>query len=81
MQLLPLYCMALMKNLAFRGGADIRTDERAFILALLANMPVDHSRCFIYPRMFSLHDMPEDAGLELSSASEVRALPVDCQGG
>lgn len=51
-QLLPLYSMALQKNLAFRGGADVRTDERANVQSQLANMPVDHSRCFTYPRMF-----------------------------
>lgn len=51
-QLLPLYSMALQKNVAFRGGTDVRVDERAFVQAVLANMPVDHSRCFTYPRMF-----------------------------
>ncbi len=51
-QLLPLYSMALQKNLAFRGGTDVRTDERANVQSQLANMPIDHSRCFTYPRMF-----------------------------
>lgn len=51
-QLLPLYSMALQKNVAFRGGTDVRTDERAYMQLTLSNMPVDHSRCFTYPRMF-----------------------------
>ena len=51
-QLLPLYSMALQKNVAFRGGTDVRTDERACVQSQLANMPIDHSRCFTYPRMF-----------------------------
>lgn len=51
-QLLPLYSMALQKNVAFRGGTDVQTDNRAYMHSLLANMPVDHSRCFTYPRMF-----------------------------
>jgi len=62
LQLLPLYSMALQKNVALRGGVEVRTDERAFFMMLLANMNVDASRCFIYPRMFSLHNMPEEAG-------------------
>eukprot|EP00638_Chattonella_subsalsa_P000347 CAMPEP_0117751506 /NCGR_PEP_ID=MMETSP0947-20121206/11015_1 /TAXON_ID=44440 /ORGANISM="Chattonella subsalsa, Strain CCMP2191" /LENGTH=975 /DNA_ID=CAMNT_0005569899 /DNA_START=115 /DNA_END=3040 /DNA_ORIENTATION=- len=62
LQLLPLYSMALQKNVAFRGGTEVRTDERAFFMMLLANMSVDASRCFIYPRMFSLHNMPDEAG-------------------
>ncbi|CAN0204987.1 unnamed protein product [Discosporangium mesarthrocarpum] len=66
-QLLPLYCMALQKSGAFRGGTEIRADERAFLLSALANMPVEHSRCYTYPRMFSLHDMSEDAGLPVEN--------------
>ncbi|CAM9940112.1 unnamed protein product, partial [Chrysoparadoxa australica] len=62
-QLVPLYTMALQKNICFRGGTELRPDERAFYMALLANMPVSHSRQFIYPQLFSLHDMPADAGL------------------
>ncbi|CAM9939519.1 unnamed protein product [Sphacelaria rigidula] len=52
-QLLPLYSMALQKNVAFRGGTDVRSDERANVMSQLASMPVDHSRCFTYPRMFT----------------------------
>lgn len=51
-QLLPLYSMALQKNVAFRGGADVRADERASVHSQLANMPIEHSRCFTYPSMF-----------------------------
>jgi hypothetical protein len=54
--------MSLQKNAAFRGGGELRPDERSFIWSQLANMSVDLSRCFIYPRMFSIHDMPPDAG-------------------
>ncbi len=69
-QLLPLFCMSLVKNVCFRGGADISSDVRSYMINLLNNMPVSHSRCFIYPRMFSLHNMPQDAGLPLSQPSE-----------
>ncbi|CAB1113207.1 unnamed protein product [Ectocarpus sp. CCAP 1310/34] len=75
-QLLPLYSMALQKNLAFRGGTDVRTDERANVQSQLANMPVDHSRCFTYPRMFSLHDMEEDAGLPRADGPEGHLTPT-----
>ncbi len=70
MQLLPLFTMSLVKNVCFRGGADVRSDDRSFMIHVLNNMPVSHSRCFIYPRMFSLHNMPQDAGLSLSSPAE-----------
>ncbi|CAM9935481.1 unnamed protein product [Ascophyllum nodosum] len=76
LQLLPLYSMALQKNVAFRGGVDVRTDERANIHSQLANMPVDHSRCFTYPRMFSLHDMDEDVGLPLKEGQGSDLVPT-----
>jgi hypothetical protein len=50
-----------VKNGAFRGGQEVRLDTRAFLMHLLAIMNVETSRFFIYPRMFSIHDMPRYA--------------------
>ncbi|OQS04365.1 transporter Sec24, partial [Thraustotheca clavata] len=63
LQLLPLYIMSLMKNPAFRGGNDIGSDERSAFQYILNNMSVPLSRTFIYPRLFSLLEMPQEAGL------------------
>lgn len=71
LQLLPLYSMSLQKNLALRGGADVRTDERAFFQNLLSNMDIEESKVFIYPRMFSIHDMPLDAGTPVDNAEDI----------
>ncbi|OQS03712.1 transporter Sec24 [Thraustotheca clavata] len=54
--------MALMKNIAFRGGNDIGPDERTAVHYALNNMAVTLSRAFIYPRLFSVLDMPHEAG-------------------
>ena len=62
LQLLPLYSMSLQKCLALRGGNEVRTDERAYVHQLLMNMDIEESKVFVYPRMFSLHDMASDAG-------------------
>eukprot|EP00606_Chrysophyceae_sp_TOSAG23-5_P000988 GSChrysophyteH2.ASY1.ANO1.1642.1 assembled CDS len=59
---LPLYSMSLMKNVVMRGGSDIRLDERAFFQLLVQNMTVEQSIVFIYPRMFSIHDMDDLSG-------------------
>jgi len=61
-QLLPLYIMSLQKNMMFRGGVDIGFDERVVFMTQFQNMSVMTSRYFIYPRLFSIHDMPEEAG-------------------
>ena len=63
LKLLPLYTLALMKNVAFRGGTDVHPDERVHAMHRLNGMDVGDSKHFIYPRMFSLHDMSASAGL------------------
>jgi protein transport protein SEC24 len=63
LQLLPLYTMALQKNKTFRGGQDIRSDERAYLFHQVKNMSVEDSRVFVYPRLFALHDMAAECGL------------------
>ena len=67
LKLLPLYAMALQKSLALRGGSDVRIDERAFYHSLVSNMDVEATKVFVYPRMFSVHDMAEDCGLPVDN--------------
>lgn len=62
LQLLPLYTMALMKSVIFRGGSEMRPDERSYYMMRLNVMNIEMSRFFIYPRMFALHTMPDAAG-------------------
>lgn len=68
--LLPLYSMSLQKSLVLRGSTDVRLDERAFFQQLLFNMDIEESKTFIYPRMFSIHDMAMDAGLPSDNADD-----------
>lgn len=70
LQLLPLYAMSMQKNLVVRGGTDVRTDERAFFQTLLLNMGIEESKVFIYPRLFSIHDMAIDAGTPSDNADD-----------
>jgi protein transport protein SEC24 len=68
LKLLPLYTLALMKNVAFRGGTDVHPDERIHAMNLLSSMGVTETKHFVYPRMFSLHDMSPSAGLPSNDA-------------
>ncbi|GMI42561.1 hypothetical protein TrCOL_g10240 [Triparma columacea] len=68
--LLPLYTMALQKNIVFRGGADVHPDERASHMAALRGMWISDSRHFIYPRMFSVHDMDGRVGTEVGEGED-----------
>ena len=57
LQLLPLYTMALQKMVVFRGGTDVRADDRAAVFQKLTIMGVSESRYLIYPRMFAIHEV------------------------
>jgi len=61
-KLLPLYTLAMMKNVAFRGGTDVHPDERIQSHHLINQMWLSTSKSFIYPRLFSIHDMDPDVG-------------------
>lgn len=74
LQLIPLYAMAIQKCLALRGGSEVRTDERAYIHQLVQNMDIEQSRVFVYPRLFSLHDMAAETGLPADDAVEDESL-------
>jgi protein transport protein SEC24 len=53
----------------------VRTDERAYVHQLLLNMDIEESKVFVYPRMFSVHDMDASAGRPLPDGDDA-AEPV-----
>ncbi len=77
LKLLPLYTLGLMKNVAFRGGTDVHPDERIHAMNLLSSMGVAETKHFVYPRMFSLHDMSPSAGLPSNDAPIERVSGQD----
>lgn len=70
LKLLPLYTLAMMKNVAFRGGTDVHPDERVQSHHLLNGMWVDDAKHYIYPRMFAIHEMDDDTGYPLEETLE-----------
>lgn len=66
LKLLPLYTLALMKNVALRGGTDVNPDERITAQAMLSSMFVEDTLSYIHPRLYSIHDMDSQAGLPVS---------------
>ncbi|KAH9822057.1 Protein transport protein sec24 [Teratosphaeria destructans] len=60
---MPMLFLGLMKNLGLRKSAQIPTDLRSAALCLLSTLPLPLLMQYIYPRLYSLHDMPDDAGL------------------
>jgi len=66
LELLPLYTLSLLKNVAFRGGTDVHPDERIAAHMALANMYVDDTLAFIHPRLYAIHDMDSQAGMTVT---------------
>eukprot|EP00005_Dracoamoeba_jomungandri_P012792 CAMPEP_0174270286 /NCGR_PEP_ID=MMETSP0439-20130205/43913_1 /TAXON_ID=0 /ORGANISM="Stereomyxa ramosa, Strain Chinc5" /LENGTH=642 /DNA_ID=CAMNT_0015359519 /DNA_START=782 /DNA_END=2707 /DNA_ORIENTATION=- len=62
LKLLPLYTLAIIKNTAFRSGADVLPDQRAYCLSLLRILSVERAIPFIYPSLYALHNMPPECG-------------------
>ena len=60
---LPLLTLAMMKNVAFRGGTDVHPDERVQSHHLLNGLFVADTTLFVYPRLFAIHEMDGKAGL------------------
>ena len=67
LKLLPLYVLATMKNVAFRGGTDVHPDQRVQAFYLINELFVADMKHFVYPRMFALHEMGPEAGTPLNT--------------
>jgi len=58
---LPLLSLALQKSVLFRGGTDVKSDERSALVYRMLTMPVAGSKPFILPLLLPLHRLePED---------------------
>lgn len=68
LKLLPAYTSSILRNVAFRAGGDIGSDERMHALWLLQGMSPASTVPFFYPRMVALHDVLEDEGTGLPAS-------------
>lgn len=62
LRMFPLLMNSLTKNMAFRSGV-VPSDHRASALNYLESTPLPYLLKAIYPTVYSLHDMPDEAGL------------------
>ncbi|KAH7249678.1 uncharacterized protein BKA55DRAFT_567576 [Fusarium redolens] len=71
---LPLLFLGLIKNVGLRKSSQIPSDIRSAALCLLSTLPVPLLMRYIYPRLYSLHDMPDNAGVPDQETGHI-ALP------
>ena len=63
-------------QIAFRKAHQIPSDMRSIALCLLSTLPIPLLLQFMYPRVYSLHDMPDDAGLSDEKTGEIVLPPT-----
>ncbi|XP_051897554.1 protein transport protein Sec24C [Pristis pectinata] len=61
MKLLPVYLNCVLKSDVLQPGADVSTDDRAYIRQLVASMDVSETNVFFYPRLLPVHKMDIDS--------------------
>ena len=72
---LPILFLGLIKNVGLRKSAQIPSDLRSAALCLLSTLPLPLLMQYIYPRMYSLHDMPDNAGISEEETGQIVLPP------
>ncbi|TID29342.1 hypothetical protein CANINC_002025 [Pichia inconspicua] len=62
LRMLPLLIQSLIKNIAFRSGI-VPSDHRSAAINKINTLPLNELIEFIYPSIYSLHDMDDECGL------------------
>ncbi|RDA93377.1 hypothetical protein CP533_1986 [Ophiocordyceps camponoti-saundersi (nom. inval.)] len=73
---LPVLFLGLIKNVGLRKSTQIPSDLRSAALCLLSTLPVPLLMRYIYPRLYSLHDMPDNAGVPDGETGQIVMPPA-----
>ncbi|XP_068231086.1 protein transport protein Sec24A isoform X2 [Palaemon carinicauda] len=65
LQLLPLYTLALLKSIAFRGGLSTKLDDRMFAMCELKTLPLRHLMNVVYPDLYPVNALSEKGALNI----------------
>lgn len=76
LRMFPLLMHSLTKHMAFRNGI-VPSDHRAAALNNLESMPLPYLIKNIYATVYSLHDMPDEAGLQNENGEVVLPEPIN----
>ncbi|XP_032112298.1 protein transport protein Sec24C isoform X1 [Sapajus apella] len=74
MKLLPVYLNCVLKSDVLQPGAEVTTDDRAYVRQLVTSMDVAETNVFFYPRLLPLTKSPIESTTEPTAvrASEER---------
>ena len=63
MKMLPLLLLGLLKHVGLRQSSHIPSDLRAYAQCLLSTLPTQSLIPYLYPTLYSLHNMPMEVSL------------------
>jgi protein transport protein SEC24 len=75
LKLLPIYVLSLSKHPLLRASAEASVDERAYNMAVFNDDSPALTTPFVYPRLYPLHKLPADVGVEDSGGRVVIPTP------
>lgn len=75
LRMLPLLVNSLLKSVAIRKSGQIASDLRSASICLLSTLPVKYLIKYLHPDLFSLHDMPDEAGYPDESSGDIVLPP------
>lgn len=64
MKLLPVYLNCVLKSDVLQPGAEVTTDDRAYVRQLVTSMDVAETNVFFYPRLLPLTKSPIESTTE-----------------
>lgn len=76
LRMFPLLMHSLTKHMAFRPGI-VPSDHRAAALNNLESIPLSYLVKTVYPKVYSLHDMPDEAGFPNEDGHIVLPEPIN----
>lgn len=76
LRMFPLLMHSLTKHMAFRPGI-VPSDHRAAALNNLESIPLPYLIKTIYPKVYSLHDMPDEVGFPDENGHIVLPEPIN----
>jgi len=75
LKLLPIYVLALSKHPLLRATTDVSIDDRAYYMSVFNDDAPALSTPAVYPRLYPLHKLPAEVGVEDAGGRVVIPTP------
>lgn len=78
LKLLPLYTLGLLKTTLLRKASEVRSDERAYLMATFNCLPLRSVMKYVFPTLLPVHQMPPEVGTTDEEGNVICPAQVSC---